>query len=75
MENKETGTLIGTIDFVSWKPKQQIAWGKGIVNEVAKEVLTYGFMEMNLISIQAKCLVENIGSARVMEKVGMFLKG
>ncbi|MEK5529605.1 MULTISPECIES: GNAT family protein [unclassified Viridibacillus] len=85
IEEKETGTLIGTIDFVSWQPKQQIAeigyaisqvyWGRGIVTEASKAVIAYGFEEMDLVRIQAKCLIENVGSARVMEKVGMSYEG
>ena len=85
IEDKETGTLIGTIDFVHWQPKQQIAeigyaisqayWGRGIVTEAAKAVIAFGFEEMDLVRIQAKCLIENVGSARVMEKVGMSYEG
>lgn len=30
---------------------------------------------MNLVRIQARCDVENIGSARVMEKAGMSFEG
>ncbi|MEK4760013.1 GNAT family N-acetyltransferase [Viridibacillus sp. FSL E2-0187] len=85
IEDKETGILIGTIDFVSWQPKQQIAeigyaisqayWGRGIVTEAAKAVIAFGFEEMDLVRIQAKCLIKNVGSARVMEKVGMSYEG
>ncbi|WP_062048967.1 GNAT family N-acetyltransferase [Bacillus sp. JCM 19034] len=85
IEYKQNGKLIGTINFVSWQADHKIAeigyalsqdyWGKGIVTEAAKEVITFGFHHMDLIRIQAKCNVENIGSARVMEKVGMSLEG
>ena len=30
---------------------------------------------MDLVRIQARCLIENIGSARVMEKSGMTFEG
>lgn len=39
------------------------------------EVIKFGFEKMNLTRIQAKCMVENIGSARVMEKIGMSFEG
>ncbi|MGP4039789.1 GNAT family N-acetyltransferase [Gracilibacillus sp. D59] len=85
IELKDTQKMIGTIDFVSWDTSQYIAeigyvisqdyWGKGIVTEAAKEVIAFGFNHMELERIQAKCLVENIGSARVMEKAGMTFEG
>ncbi|WP_075617962.1 GNAT family N-acetyltransferase [Paenisporosarcina indica] len=85
IEYKENGKFIGTIDFVWWQPNQKIAeigyviskdyWGKGLATEVAKEIIKFGFEEMNLVRIQARCDVENIGSARVMEKAGMSFEG
>jgi len=30
---------------------------------------------MELVRVQARCLVENIGSQRVMEKIGMSYEG
>ncbi|QPC46968.1 GNAT family N-acetyltransferase [Mangrovibacillus cuniculi] len=85
IEYKENGKFIGTIDFVSWSLKHQVAeigyvlsqeyWGKGIVTEAANELITYGFNNMELVRIQARCFVENVGSARVMEKIGMSYEG
>ncbi len=85
IEWKDQQRMIGTIDFVSWDTQQHIAeigyvisqdyWGKGIVTEAVKEVIKFGFNRMDLERIQAKCLVENIGSARVMEKAGMMFEG
>ncbi|WP_445491653.1 GNAT family N-acetyltransferase [Niallia sp. 03133] len=85
IQYKENGKLIGTIDFVWWKPNHSSAeigyvlsheyWGKGIMTEAAKEVIKFGFEKMDLIRIQAKCFTENIGSARVMEKAGMTFEG
>ena len=85
IEHKETGKLIGTIDFVSWQPNHQTAeigyalsqayWGKGLMTEATKEVIRFGFQQMDLVRIQAKCLTKNIGSRRVMEKAGMTYEG
>jgi [ribosomal protein S5]-alanine N-acetyltransferase len=85
IEYKENGKFIGTIDFVSWSLKHHVAeigyvlsqdfWGKGIVTEAAKEVIKFGFNNMDLVRIQARCFVENIGSSRVMEKTGMSFEG
>ncbi|GAQ17974.1 ribosomal N-acetyltransferase YdaF [Oceanobacillus picturae] len=85
IEYKGNGKLIGTIDFVSWQTGHRTAeigyvissdyWGKGIATEVANEVIKFGFQQMDLVRIQAKCFEKNIGSARVMEKVGMSYEG
>lgn len=85
IEYKQNGTFIGTIDFVNWQPKHKIAeigyvissdyWGNGITPEAANALLKYGFENMDLVRIQAKCLVENNASARVMEKIGMSFEG
>lgn len=85
IEYKENGKFIGTIDFVWWQPNHKIAeigyviskdyWGKGLTTEVAKELVKFGFEEMDLVRVQARCDVENIASARVMEKAGMTFEG
>lgn len=85
IELKESGRLVGTVDFVWWKPEQQAAeigyvlardcWGQGIMTEAASALLKLGFGRMELVRVQARCLVENIGSQRVMEKIGMSYEG
>lgn len=82
---KETSELIGTIDFVSWQINHKIAeigyviaqkyWGQGIATEAGKEILEFGFQNMHLVRIQARCFVENGGSERVMKKLGMSYEG
>jgi [ribosomal protein S5]-alanine N-acetyltransferase len=82
---KEDNKLIGTVDFVSWQPQHKTAeigyalsvdyWGRGIATEAAKELIRFGMKEMDLVRIQAKSLVANIGSERVMEKAGMKFEG
>ncbi|WP_019242371.1 MULTISPECIES: GNAT family N-acetyltransferase [Bacillus] len=82
---KQSNKLIGTIDFVSWDPKHKIAeigyaiskyyWRKGITSEAAEAVIKFGFNNMDLVRIQARCFVENIGSQRVLEKNGFTYEG
>jgi len=82
---KENNKLIGSCGFVDWNPshfRAEIAyalsrdyWGKGLMTEAVKEVIRFGFEKMNLNRIQAMCIPENIGSYRVMEKVGMKYEG
>lgn len=86
IEWKETGKMIGTIDFIhllldenkqaelGYALSRQF-WGKGIVTEAVECVMTFGFEELKLERIQARCMEGNIGSARVMEKVGMTYEG
>ena len=85
IEYKGNGKFIGTIDFVWWQTNNKTAeigyviskdyWGKGLTSEVAKEIIKFGFEKMDLVRIQARCDVENIGLARVMEKAGMSFEG
>ncbi|MGE6204531.1 GNAT family N-acetyltransferase [Guptibacillus hwajinpoensis] len=85
MELKSTGQLVGTIDFVTIQEKHRKAeigyvlaedcWGKGYMTEAAQKIIAYGFNELELERIQARCFVANKGSARVMEKAGMTFEG
>jgi [ribosomal protein S5]-alanine N-acetyltransferase len=85
MEMKSTGKLVGTIDFVTINPKHkngeigyvlsEDVWGNGLTTEATKKIVEFGFTELGLVRIQARCFVENIGSQRVMEKVGMSFEG
>ncbi|MFD2908701.1 GNAT family N-acetyltransferase [Flavobacterium ardleyense] len=50
-------------------------WNKGFATEVLLSVLDYCFEELKLHRIQAGCAVENIGSIKVLEKVGMKREG
>ncbi len=48
-------------------------WGRGIATETALASLEYGFRQMKLKKICAAAHVDNIGSNRVLSKVGMQL--
>jgi RimJ/RimL family protein N-acetyltransferase len=50
-------------------------WGNGYGTEMGKEMLRFGFDELSLRRIIAHCDAENIGSYRVMEKIGMRREG
>lgn len=45
------------------------------MTEALEAVKVFGFEHMNLVRVQALCMVENIGSARVMEKAGRSYEG
>ncbi len=50
-------------------------WNKGFATEALKTLINFGFNDLKLHRISAGCAVENIGSIRVLEKVGMTLEG
>lgn len=50
-------------------------WNRGIATEVLARIIDYGFSELKLHRIEAGCAVENIGSIKVLEKVGMTREG
>jgi RimJ/RimL family protein N-acetyltransferase len=46
-------------------------WGKGYATEAARECLRIGFQDLGLDEIIGRTAQENIGSVRVLEKLGM----
>jgi RimJ/RimL family protein N-acetyltransferase len=50
-------------------------WGKGVGTEVAAGLLNFGFVELKMHRIEAKCDPDNIASYKVMEKNGMRREG
>lgn len=49
-------------------------WGKGFGYESAKAWLDYGFNTMNIKTIYASANLENTGSRKILEKIGMHPK-
>ena len=50
-------------------------WSKGYCTEAAGALLDYGFKVLELNRIQARHLVSNPASGRVMQKLGMSYEG
>jgi len=83
--HKHSAKLIGTIGFVSVDRTHSRAevgfalgrkyWSQGLMTEALGEVLRFSFSDMGLNRVVAKCFVENTGSERVMQKVGMKFEG
>jgi len=79
---KETGNLIGACDLhirgdnaeVGWI-LYKAYWGKGYGTEMGRALLGLGFDALSLRRIIAKCDIENTGSTRIMEKLGMRREG
>lgn len=50
-------------------------WGKGIMTEAVKQLCEYVFSHTDIIRIYAEPFAHNIGSCRVLEKVGFQYEG
>jgi RimJ/RimL family protein N-acetyltransferase len=49
-------------------------WGKGLATEAAQAILRFGFEELGMHRIFATTLADNIGSTKVLAKIGMRLE-
>ena len=75
---KETRELIGFCGFkkasgyidLGWRYARRV-WGNGYATEAAVAVLDYGTNTLKLSGIIAESAVENIGSVRVIERIGL----
>lgn len=75
---KETGKFIGWCGLKFDGKETDIGfrffeehWGKGFATESAKACLDYGFTKLNLEEIIGRAMHKNLGSIRVLEKIGM----
>ena len=83
--NKLNGTFMGLFGLKLGNKKYKRAevwykihsayWNKGIATEVLTRMINYGFDELNLHRIQAGVALGNIGSIKVLEKVGFIREG
>ncbi|MBI5669977.1 MAG: GNAT family N-acetyltransferase [Chloroflexi bacterium] len=77
--------VIGTCGFHFWDAENRHTdigydllpeyWGKGYMTEIVRVLVGWCFQNLNLHRIQADCTAGNIGSERVLEKVGFTLEG
>ena len=50
-------------------------WNHGYATEAASAIVDFGFRHFDVHRIWADCIAENVGSAHVLEKLGMKLEG
>jgi ribosomal-protein-alanine N-acetyltransferase len=50
-------------------------WRQGLATEAARAIVAFGFTELRLHQIWSWCIAENVGSAGVLEKLGMQREG
>lgn len=58
-----------------WYKLHSDYWGNGFGTECLAEIISFGFDKLNLHRIEAGCAVDNVGSIRILEKVGMTKEG
>lgn len=49
-------------------------WNKGYATETSRKCLDFGFNEMGIKKVVGRAMKENIGSIKVLEKIGMTFK-
>src|ERR687883_1470937 len=79
---KSSGELIGMIEIRVDEFKAHVGyviarpfWGKGLATEALRPVVGWALEQESIYRVWALCDIDNIGSARVLEKVGMQREG
>ena len=85
IEQNSNKEFIGVLGLKLWGKKHRRGeiwykihsdyWRNGFATESVNLILDYGFETLKLHRIQAGCAVDNIGSIKVLEKVGMIKEG
>lgn len=83
--HKDEGRVVGTVGLANYAAQHSRAemgfaigqryWGKGYTPEAVRVVLSFAFGAMELNRVEAYCKVENVASARVLEKTGFLFEG
>jgi ribosomal-protein-alanine N-acetyltransferase len=50
-------------------------WGQGLMTEALTEIVRWGLSQPTIFRISAVCDIDNVASARVMEKAGLMREG
>jgi len=83
LTGKEEGAIRGAFDL-RWMAPHRLEfgyvlarrwWGLGLMTEALTEIVRWALSQDGVYRIGAVCDVENIGSARVMEKAGLSREG
>ncbi len=68
-------TDLETTEALLWYTLHPTYWGQGYTTEAARRLVEFGFRDLRLHRIWADCDPENVGSWRVLEKIGMRREG
>lgn len=77
-DNRLLGMITARVDDHGWELGYVLArpyWGVGYMSEVVKKVVDWGLEQEGLYRVWSVCDVDNLASARVMEKAGMQREG
>ena len=72
------GMMIARADAEKWELGYVLArqhWGRGFMTEALKELIAWALKQKDIYRVWAVCDVDNLASARVMEKSGMQREG
>ena len=82
---KDENKMIGTVGFTNYDQNHRVAevgyvvnpayHGRGIATEALSAVINFAFCELGVNRVEAKYIVQNAPSLRVMEKCGMTHEG
>ncbi|WJM07393.1 GNAT family N-acetyltransferase [Paenibacillus sp. PK1-4R] len=73
--------VIGITSFQHWNDQNGTAqigyilnrscWGRGVATEAVQRLLHFGFDDLHLWRVEARCYEANVSSQRVLSKIGM----
>lgn len=85
IDRASDGEFLGWCSLSQWNPDfrsaslgyclTEASWGHGYATEAARAVLAWAFDTLDLNRVQAEADTRNIGSARVLEKLGFVREG
>ena len=81
----EANAIVGTCGLFAWHKSARIAtlgyelsrayWRRGIMSEAVRELLVYGYRDLNLNRIRATVVTDNVASARLLERLSFKKEG
>jgi RimJ/RimL family protein N-acetyltransferase len=76
--NQLLGMITARVDDRKWELGYVLArvyWGRGYMTEVVKKLVDWAMQEGDIYRVWSVCDLDNLASARVMEKAGMRREG
>jgi len=85
IEHRADRKFIGSVGYVGWNRTDRRAelafalnrsyWNRGIMTEACRAVLQFGWIEMQLHRVEAKCIATNLASIAILTKLGFTREG